>query len=85
MRRQLFDISHFRQQNLNIFTHIDIWGKVFKNRPSEIAGRQPLKKFEVYGLLKQTIAPQNFLRLSSINFIWSILEYFIPCVCLFRF
>ena len=47
MRRQLFDISHFRQQNLNIFTHIDIWGKVFKNRPSEIVRKQPLKKFEV--------------------------------------
>ena len=45
-----------------------IWGKIFKNGPSKICGRQPLKKLKGYGLLKQ--------RLSSTSFTWSIFEYF---------
>ena len=36
------------------------WGKVFKNGPSEICGRQPLKNLKWYGLLKQTIPLQIF-------------------------
>ena len=57
----------------NFFTHTDIkfhgsWVKVFKNGPSEICGRQPLKNFKWYGLL----------RLSSINFTWIILGYLHP-------
>ena len=28
------------------------WDKVFKNRPSKIYGRQPLKNLNRYGLLK---------------------------------
>ena len=32
-----------------------MWDKVFKNVPSEICGRQPLKNLKWYGLLKQTI------------------------------
>ena len=28
------------------------WDKVFKNRPSKICGRQPLKNLKGYGLLK---------------------------------
>ena len=43
----------------------DIWVKVFKNGPSEIFGRQLLKKLKWYGLL-------------STNFTWSILEHFVP-------
>ena len=50
---------------------IDIWGKVFKNGPSKICGRHPLKKFKEYGLLS---------RLSPTNFTWSILEYFEPLI-----
>ena len=46
------------------------YGKVFKNGPSEICGRKPLKNLKRYGLLKQ--------RLSSTNFTRSILEYFVP-------
>ena len=42
--------------------------KVFKNGPSKICGRQPLKK----------ISLQIFKRLSSTNFTWSVLEYFFP-------
>ena len=38
------------------------------NVPSKICGR----------LLKQTISLQIFSRLSSTNFTWSILEYFVP-------
>ena len=32
-----------------------IWDKVFKNAPTKICGRQPLKNLKGYGLLKQTI------------------------------
>ena len=39
--------------------------KIFKNGPSKICGRQPLKNFKWYGL-------------PSTNFIWSILEYHDP-------
>ena len=33
----------------------DIWEKVFKNGPSEICGRQPLKNLKWYGLLKSIL------------------------------
>ena len=42
---------------------MNIWNKVFKNGPSR---------------LKETIFLQIFFKLSSTNFIWSILEYFVP-------
>ena len=35
-----------------------IWDKVFKNEPSKICGRQPLKNVKGYGLFKQTISLQ---------------------------
>ena len=41
------------------------WDKVFKNGPSKIYGRQPLKNLKRYGLPKA-----DFTR--------SILEYFVP-------
>ena len=44
------------------------WDKVFKNRPSKICGRQPLKNIKGHGLLKQTISLQISLRLFSTNF-----------------
>ena len=44
------------------FGQIHIWVKVFKNGPSKICGRQPLKKIEVM----QTISLQIFQRLSTI-------------------
>ena len=34
-----------------IFNVTNIWIKVFKNAPSKICGRQPLKNFKWYGLL----------------------------------
>ena len=43
-----------------------IWVKAFKNGPSKICGRQPLKNVKWYGLPG---------RLSSTNFTWSVLEY----------
>ena len=46
-----------------------MWFQVFKNGPSKICGRQPLK------ILKWTISLQIFQRLSSTNFTLSILEY----------
>ena len=47
-----------------------IWGKVFKNGPSKICGRQPLKKFEViWSAMFCPISEQNigccFLLISS--------------------
>ena len=35
-----------------------IWDKVFKNEPSRICERQPLKNVKEYGLLKQTTSLQ---------------------------
>ena len=35
--------------------HLLTWDKVFKNGPSKICERQPLKNLKGYGLLKQTI------------------------------
>ena len=54
---------------------VSIWDKVFKNGPREICGRQSLKNLKWYGLLKQT-----FWKLSSTNFTWPILEYFVPFI-----
>ena len=47
------------------------WGKVFKNGPSKICGRQALQTFN-YGLLRQTISLQIFKKLSYTNLTWSI-------------
>ena len=38
-----------------------IWDKVFKNGPSEICGRQPLKNLKWYGLLKHGFFLISFL------------------------
>ena len=42
---------------------IEIWIKVFKNGPSKICGRQPLKHLNWYGLPKQ---PYHFKFLKDI-------------------
>ena len=47
----------------------DIRGKVFKNGPSKICGRQSLTNL---------LSLQIFYRLSSTSFTWSILDYFAP-------
>ena len=52
--------------------------KLFKSGPSKIDGRQTLQNLKSYGLPKQTISLQIFKRLSSTNFTWSTLEYFVP-------
>ena len=36
------------------------WVKIFKNGPSKICGRQPLKNLKWYGLLRQTKSLQMF-------------------------
>ena len=36
------------------------WDRVFKNGPSKICGRQPVKNLRGYGLPKQTIPLQTF-------------------------
>ena len=36
------------------------WDKVFKNGPSKICGRQPLKNLKRYDLPRQTVPPQFF-------------------------
>ena len=38
------------------------WDKVFKNRPSKIRGRQPLKKLKWYGLPRQTVTIKIFFK-----------------------
>ena len=51
-----------------------VWDKVFKSRLSKFCGRQPLKKLNRCGLLKQIISLQIFQRLSSTKFTYSTLE-----------
>ena len=60
------------------------WDKVFKNEPSKICSKRPLKNLKGYGLHKQTMSLQIFYRLSSTNFTWFILEYFDPNVLQLR-
>ena len=55
----------------------DRWDKVFKSEPSKSCGRQPLKNFKIYDLLKQTISLEISQRLSSRKFTSSTLEYFV--------
>ena len=68
-------IGHFLWFSMLMLVELNgwfIWDKVFKNEPSKICGRQPLQNLKGYGLFKQ--------RLSSTNFIWSILEYFVQYI-----
>ena len=58
----------------------NIGDKVFKNGPSKFFGRQPLKNLKGYGLPKTGHLLQIFKRLSSTNFTWSIIEYFVASV-----
>ena len=50
--------SDFRGERKTIFNII--WVKVFKNGPSKLFDRQPLKNLKRYGLPKQTISLQIF-------------------------
>ena len=43
------------------------WDKIFKNGPSKICGRQPLKNLI-----------SDFLKAAFHKFTWSILKYFAP-------
>ena len=61
-----------------VFVHF-IWGNVFKNGPSKIYRRQPLKIWRG----KADHNPSNFLKQSSTNFTWSIPEYFVPYILLY--
>ena len=54
-------------------TKHSIWDKVFKNGPSKVCERHPLKTLKVYGF-------QILQRMSFTSFTWSILEYFVPYV-----
>ena len=45
---------------LTLITLSIIWDKVFKNGSSKICGRQPLKNFKGYGLLKQNITHEEY-------------------------
>ena len=59
-----------------------IWGKGFKNGPSKICARQPLKNLMGYGLLQADNTSSDFLKAVLHKF------YFVPyvfCVYLFSF
>ena len=45
------------------FLKNDIWVKVFKNEPSKIFGRQPLKKSKYYGLLMVCLSILDYFGL----------------------
>ena len=55
MTANLKDIRYWEDR-----TPIKIRDKVFKNGPSKICGRQPLKYLKGYGQLKQTTPLQIF-------------------------
>ena len=40
---------------IGLVEQCNIWDKVFKSRLSKFCGRQPLKNFKGYGLLKQSL------------------------------
>ena len=74
-------LSHFTCQNI-IMLCSNVWMKVFKNGPSKICGRQPLKHLKWYGLLKWTIIADhitsNFLKAVSHTFYLVHSEYLDP-------
>ena len=45
---------------MKITMETNIWGKIFKNKPSNICGRQPLKNLNGYVLPQQIISQQIF-------------------------
>ena len=52
-----------------------IWDKVFKNGPSKICKRQPLKNLKGYGLPKEDLTPSKVV---FNKFCCSIFEYLVP-------
>ena len=80
VKTEFFCVRDFRTVTLNMRQSIQEWTKwnLWKTA---------LKNFELIwsGLLKQTISLQIFLRLSSANLNWSILEYFVPYILLYYF
>ena len=52
--------SLFYRRILSAIFCVRICVKIFKNIPSKICGRQPLKNLKWYGLPKQTISLQVF-------------------------
>ena len=56
---------------------IDIWDKVFKNKPSKICRRQPLKHLKGYSLTWTDHTPKIFLKAVSHKFFLD--HYWIPC------
>ena len=51
----LFDLT-----SVILYFVFDIWDKVFKSGLSKFCGRQPLKNFKGYGLLKEKISLEFF-------------------------
>ena len=51
-----------------------IWDKVFKSGLSKFCGRQHLKKFKGYGLLKQTISLEFFKGCLPLNLLSPLLR-----------
>ena len=70
VRRCKITKSNIRNSEINFLGKYDYlgcgkrsihkWDKVFEIGPNKICGRQPLKKFKGYGLLKHTISLQIF-------------------------
>ena len=57
--------------------YANIWVKVFKNGPSKICGRQPLKNLKRYGLPKADHTPSNYLKAILNKFY--LVHSWIPC------
>ena len=52
-RANVWKLTYWSHFNNLLATDCYTWGKVFKNGPSKICGRQPLKKLKWYDLLRQ--------------------------------
>ena len=59
-------------QSIQEWTKWNLWKTAFK-------------KYKRIWSAKQTISLQIFQKLSSTNFTWSILEYFVPYVCICKY
>ena len=53
--------------NTHSYIRLYIWNKVFKNRPSEICGRLPLKNLTWYGLLNSNFLMAVFHKFNLVH------------------
>ena len=58
--KKLNSLVNVNLWNCEVWIRKNKWDKVFKNGPSKVCGRQPLKNLKGYGLLEADHTPSNF-------------------------